>query len=248
MKPTRAVIDPVTLGVIALVAIGAFTWLAKPFGTKETRAAQRSAEVSAEVEKRVAASNAAEQAKAATISASVQEIGRANAAAPESPSKTFIGRETSWLTPLMPAPDPTAQLAAERRRIAVMEGRLEEANLLYATAEKSRADLLARATKAEAATAAAFAARRQADQDLAVMAEVNLALERRSNLQWAALACAGILAAFLWLNGVSPAKIGRAIADIRAGNAPGEAFGNVLPEWMHARVQAAARLAAPSKD
>lgn len=247
MKSTRAEVATAVLVVLAVVAVGA--WLFKPRKLDgESRRSDASAAASANVEQAVANAVAAEQAKAATVSASVQQIGVSAAGAPPSSQTAFIGREVSWLSPLLPSPDATAQLAAERRRLAVTEGRLEEANRLYASADKDRAALLARATAAEGATTKAFAARREADQALAEAAAANLALSRRSAQQWAAIGLLVALAGFLYFSGVSPSKIGRALAEIRAGTAPGDAFGSVLPEWMHARVQAAARLSVPSHD
>lgn len=244
---TRGEVATAVVVVLALVAVGA--WLFKPRKLDgESRRSDASAAASAQVEQAVANAVAAEQAKGAAVAASVQQIGVAAAEAPASPQTAFIGREVTWLSPLLPAADSSALLAAERRRLAVTEGRLDEANRLYAVADKDRAELLARAAKAEAATGKAFAARREADQALAEAAAANLALSRRSAQQWGAIGLLIVLAGFLYFTGVSPAKIGRAIAEIRAGSAPGDAFGSVLPEWMHARVQRAARLAVPSTD
>lgn len=233
--------------VLAVVAVGA--WLFKPRKLDgESRRSDASAAASAQVEAAVAAAIAAEQAKGATAAASLAQIGIAAADAPPSPQSAYIRREVAWLSPLLPAPDAGALLAAERRRLAVVEGRLDEAQRLYAAADKDRSALLARAAAAESATAQAFAARRAADTALAEAAAANLALARRSAQQWAAIGALVLLAGFLWLHGISPAKIGKALADIRAGRAPTDAFDTVLPEWIQSRVQRAARLAVPSTD
>lgn len=235
--------------VVVVAVLGLVGWLAKPrLLDGESRRADASAAASAQVETAVARAVAAEQAKGATVAASVQQIGLAAAAADPSPHTDYIIRESAWVAPLLPSPDAAAQLAAERRRLAMVEGRLDEARRLYATADKDRAALLARAERAEGATAKAFAARRQADAALAEAAAANLALKRRSAQQWLTIGALVILAVFLWLNGISPAKIGRAMADIRAGTSPAAAFDTVLPEWIQSRVNRAARLATPPAD
>lgn len=83
------------------------------------------------------------------ISASVNQIGVANSMAPESPSKDFIAKEVQFITPLLPTPDIKNLLEAEKRRIAVMEGRLEEADKLYKEARKENLELLKELTVAK---------------------------------------------------------------------------------------------------
>jgi hypothetical protein len=244
----RGAVDLVVIGaVVAVLAVGA--WLFKPRKLDgESRRADASAAASAQVEAAVATAVAAEQAKGATVAASVVQIGIAAADAPASPQSEYIRREAAWVAPLLPPPDPAALLAAERRRLAVVEGRLDEARRLYADADKERAAQIARAERSEAATAEAFAARRAADTALAEAAAANLALERRSRLQWAGIGLLAVIAVALWVTGLSPAKVGRAIGKIRAGEAPGEAFDDVVPLWLRDRVQTGARLAVPSID
>lgn len=77
------------------------------------------------------------------VSASLNQIGVANSMAPESPSKNFISKEVALTTPLLPAPSMEELLAAEKRRVAVMEGRIEEANKLYADSRKENGELIA---------------------------------------------------------------------------------------------------------
>lgn len=240
-------IATIVVVVLALGALGA--WLFKPRKLDgETRRAEASAAATAQVEQAVEQAVASERAKGAAVAASLQQIGIAAAAAPASPQTDYIGREAAWTAPLLPPPDAAAQLAAERRRLAVTEGRLDEARRLYSAAAQDRAALLARAERAETATAKAFSARRAADDALAEAAAANLALSRRSAQQWFCIVLLALLAGFLWINGVSPAAIGRALADIRSGVSPASAFDAVLPEWIHSRVNRAARLATPPSD
>lgn len=77
------------------------------------------------------------------VSASVNQIGVANEMAPDSPSKNFIRKEVQLVTPLLPAPNLTELLEAEKRRLAVMEGRYAEADKLYREENKENKKLLA---------------------------------------------------------------------------------------------------------
>lgn len=264
MNPTtrrRAEATVAVVVALAVIAVGA--WLFKPRKLDgESRRADASAAASAQVEAAVAktdaaaqATAAAERAKAATAAASITQIGIAAADAPPSPHTDFIRREVAWVSPLLPAPDAAALIAAERRRLAVVEGRLDEARRLYAAADKDRAALLDRATAAERARAAAelerdaaFGARRAADKAIGEAAAANLALARRSAQQWALIIALVVVALFLWLTNISPTKIGAALARIRAGELPGQAFDDVVPLWLRGRVQTGARLAVPSED
>lgn len=234
--------------VVALVGASAL-WLSKPRKLDgESRRADAGIEATAQLEAAHKAELAAKDAQAATAAASVAQIGVAAGDVPDSPAADFIRREVPVAASLLPKPDPAALLAAERRRIAVMEGRLAEVDRLYRAAYADAQKRGERVVAAERERDKALADRAEADRAISEVAAANLALERRSRQQWALVGLLGTLAVFLWFNGVSPAKIGRALADIRAGNTPGEAFGNVLPEWMHARVQRAARVAVPSED
>lgn len=156
--------------VIAIVALAGWLVpkLAPSFFDKRTKQAEQSQAASAQVEKAVAQAVRAEQATGAVVAASVQQIGVAAGQLPESPQREFIAREASLvIPPLLPAPDPAALLAAERRRVAILEGRLAEADKLYAIATRDSAKLLERAVKAEGRLAREFAERRAVDTELA---------------------------------------------------------------------------------
>jgi hypothetical protein len=76
------------------------------------------------------------------VAAGVTAIQTANNMAPDSPSKTFIQRESGYLLPLLPPPDYKSLFEAEKRRVSVMEGKIEEANKLYGKAEEKNTKLL----------------------------------------------------------------------------------------------------------
>ena len=166
--PRRA---EVATGTLLLIVLGATVLgfaLPKPkWLDSRSRDAAKSADASAQVEQAVAKAVEAEQAKGAVVAASVQQIGVAAGQLPESPQKTFIVRESGWVAPLLPPPDPAALLAAERRRVATLEGKVELADKLYARAAADNAALLARAVKAEARVVKELADRRAVDTELA---------------------------------------------------------------------------------
>jgi preprotein translocase subunit SecG len=125
------------LVVVAILGLGAL-WF-KP--TVEKIAAKQVDKVTTEL---LATDNAIDQ----KVSASVNQIGVANSLAPESPSKEFIAREVTLITPMLPVPSMEDLLAAEKRRLAVMEGRLAEANNLYGSARKDNEKLIAENVRA----------------------------------------------------------------------------------------------------
>lgn len=246
MKTRRAEIATGTLLVIAFgaIALGMFIRPRVPALDSRTRDAKASVEASAEVEKRHSEALAAEQAKGAKAAASVQQIGVAAGQLPDSPQREFIAREASLvIPPLLPAPDPKALIEAERRRVAILEGKLQLADRLYADATKDNAALIARATKAEAKLAAALAERRETDTRLVEAA----AYSRGKDAVIAALAAIIVLCVAGWifakLNGIGPRTLGMMSADLRAGHNPQEVLDRYVPVrlWKsvrHARVDA----------
>jgi uncharacterized protein YxeA len=125
----------VTLAVVAVIAvIGLAVLWFKP--TVQESNAQRVEEVTQSIETN-------DDAIDSKVSASINQIGVANALAPDSPSKTFIGKEVVLITPALPSPSMEDLLEAERRRVAVMEGRIAEANKLYGEAQVDISELIA---------------------------------------------------------------------------------------------------------
>ena len=222
--------------IIVVAAIGVIgAWIVKPklFPGDSRRAAQSTAATAALV--------AATDAPAAVAAASVAKIAEANAVAPASPSRDFISQEAPLALTLLPAPDPTALLEAERRRSAVMEGRLDEARRRYESAAKESADLRRERD-------AAIAARQAAD--LAI--EQAAAAEHARTMQAIGAGVLALLAAGAWLYtriySISPATLGSVAADIRSGANPISALNEHLAPRLHARVRRAAQLATDPKD
>lgn len=171
MKP-RSILGEVATTVLLVVSLVALAgWIGPKVlpsvFDKGTRQADQSADASAQVEQAVAKAVDAEQKKGAVVAASVAQIGVAAGQLPDSPQRTFIVRESGWVAPLLPPPDPVALLAAERRRVAILEGKLELADKLYAAAAKDNAATLARAVKAEARVVKELSDRREVDTELA---------------------------------------------------------------------------------
>lgn len=208
------------LVVLALALGGAGFALIAPKFSGDNRRADQSAAATAQLNTATDATIAAEQARSATAAASVVKIGEANAIAPESPARTFVAQEIPVALANLPAPDPAALLAAEKRKVAVLEGRLTEASALYATALTQAEQLQARAREAETALATARAERAAVDQRLAEVAAARAAAARQRNL---ALLAAGIVAAlWLWakITHFSPLQIASTVRDIRDGVEP----------------------------
>jgi hypothetical protein len=219
----------------ALAVLAGVAWLVKPslFPGASKRAAT-STEATAQLV-------AATDAQGASAAASVTKIGQANSDAPESPARSFIAQEVPVALSRLPTPDPKALLEAERRRSAVMEGRLDEARALYERTAKESAKL-----------------QRERDEALAARRAADLALEQAAAAEHARtvqLLAAGIVA-FLLLAGwiyskvysITPDAIGKIAADVRAGIAPLTALDTHLSPKLHARVSRAAKLATELKD
>jgi hypothetical protein len=219
--------------VLAVLAGGLF--VAKPswFPGASKRAA-KSTEATTKVEQAV-------DAQGAAVAASVVKIGEANAVAPESPSRAFIGQEVPVALARLPAPDAKALIEAERRRAAVMEGRLEEARKLYEVAAKQSERLQKERDEA-------FAARREADLAL----EKAAAVEHSRTMQMLGLGVVVVLLAAAWLYtriySISPETIGKVAADVRSGMNPISALNTHLSPRLHNRVRKAAKLATEPAD
>lgn len=225
-----------TLEVLLVVAIlGALGWAAKPtlFPGASKRAAASTA-ATANVE-------AATNAQGSSAAASVTKIGEANAAAPASPTREFISREIPVALAKLPAPDPIALIEAERRRVAVMEGHLEEARHLYESAAKQAAELQRERDQA-------MAARRAVDLEL----EQTAAAEHARTLQAIGLSAVALLVGAAWLYArlysISPTTLGRIAADVRSGAKPIDAMDTHLAPWLHHKVNRASRLATTPND
>ena len=183
----------------------------------------------------------AQKKQGAYVAASVQEIGVANAMAPESPSKAFISREVPVALSSLPSADPMALIEAERRRVAVMEGRLTEANRLYGE-EAVRAEKLA------SQLALAQEARRQADQALLEAAAAKKAKDQQMRIIMLIAGLLAVLWVYSYLTRLGPKSIGMIAADIRSGSHPIAALDSHVPDWLKSSVRKQAKLAQDIQD
>jgi hypothetical protein len=219
--------------LIVLAVIGAATFAIKPslFPGASRRAAQ-STQATAAVE-------AATTAQGATVAAGLTQIGTANTAAPSSPSRDFVSREVPYLLSMLPAPGAQALLEAEKRRVAVMEGRAEEARRLYESAA-------ARAEQLQRERDAALAARHAADLAL----EQAAAAEHARTMQAAGAAVLALLflAGWVWLkfHSVGIGHLGQLAADLKTpGVNPLAALDAIVDHRLHDKVKRAAKQFAP---
>lgn len=98
---------------------------------------------------------AAKEQVAANAAASVEASQRVNTNQPPGPLTTFVDRELGVALKLLPPPDAATALEVEKRRSAVLEGRVVDADKLYAKAfteaEAAKAEAARLKTEAEAA-------------------------------------------------------------------------------------------------
>ncbi len=228
---TKGVATVIVIVVVAILGMGG-AWLAKP--SWFPGASKRAANSTKATEELVKATDT----QGAFAAASVVKIGEANAIAPESPAKSFIAQEVPHTLSLLPAPDPKALIEAERRKAAVLEGRLDEARRLYEASAKEAAKL--QREKDEA-----LEARRNAD----LAHEKAAAAEHAKTLQMMGLGAIAFLLLAGWaytkFYSISPAKIGGILADIRAGVSPTQAFDTHINSWLHPQINREVRLATP---
>jgi hypothetical protein len=227
--------EATVLVVVIVAVIGLATWIFKPalFGGASKRAAQGT-QATAQLE-------AAHAAQGAAAAASVAKIGEANTAAPASPARDFITQEVPVALARLPSPDPAELLAAEKRRSAVMEGRLDEARRLYEQSAKTSARLQAERDEALAARRAADLAHEQA-----------AAAEHARTVQLLGAGVVVVLIGAAWLYtkvySIGPHTIGAIAADIRAKVDPLKALDTHLAPRLHARVRKAAKLSTEPTD
>jgi uncharacterized membrane protein YsdA (DUF1294 family) len=214
MKNKGSVILEVAL-VVALLGLGGL-WFKNQFFHGDTRRAEASQEATAVVKETVAVVDEAAKKQSAVAAASVVKIGEANAGAPESPEKSFITREVGVALANLEAPDQKALLEAERRRVAVMEGRLEEADKRYAAALGEAEKLRQEREKALRERELAFAERDAIDRKLSEVAAARRAREQQ--LFVIGLVAASFVALWVWtkFTHLSPWQVAKAVEDMRA--------------------------------
>lgn len=226
--------EATVLIIVAVAAVALLGFVVKPswFPGASKRAAQAT--------KATANLVSAVNEQSAVAAASATQIGVANTLAPDSPSKEFITREVPVLLSRLQPPDPKELIEAEKRRTAVMEGKLDVALKLYGESAKKSERLQAERDEA--------IAKRQAS-DLA--AEKAAAAEHAARLQSMGLALVALLILGVYIYSriysITPATLGKIAADVRSGIPPIQALdANVAPRFF-ARVQRAAKLATDFK-
>jgi hypothetical protein len=224
-----------TLVVLVVLAVAGLGWITVP---KWLDKRQRQAEASQQATMQLLE---AQRAQGASAAAGVTQIATANALAPESPARAFIAREADLTLTKLPAPAAAEVAQAEARRLAVMEGRLNEANRLYVTAHE-RADQLARDL------ARAVAAREAADRALLEAAAAARAAERTQRIMMGVAALVGVLWLYAYLTRLGPSSLGKIAADIRGGSHPVAALDFHVPDWLKPQVRRAAKLEMEIKD
>lgn len=177
----------------------------------------------------------------ASAAASVATIGAANNEAPDSPAKAFISREVPVALSQLPAPDPKALLEAEKRKVAVMEGRLEEADKLYG-------DVAKRAEKLQKERDEAIAEKRAADNALLEAAAAKAAAEQQRLIFLALAGSAIVVLIYVKVTHTSLPKMGEIMAAIRSGENPIQAIDRLTMPFLHAKINKYAKLATPTKD
>lgn len=205
---TRAAIPVLLLWLLGALGVGLF--VAKPkFLDKDSRKAATSvATTTALVD--------ASTLRGAFAAASVTAMVEANVAAPDSPARNFIAQEGKVALANLPAPDPQALIDAEKRKNAVLEGKLELTTQLY---EKA----LHQADGNASALARALAAKRGSDQALVQEAAERLGASRQARIAALVAICCLALWLYVKLTHLSPGAVAQAVVDMRAqaaGTAP----------------------------
>lgn len=226
------------LAAIALVALAG--WLgpkvAPKFFDSRTKDAEVSKDATAELEKRLAAEREADEKQDAVVSASVQVMGQAAAEAGDAPWAVFVAREAGHIRPLLPAPDYKALYAAEARKRAILEGKLELADKLYRDDAKKSEKLLAENAEFRAKLKRALEERRETDARLAEAA----AFSRGKDAVIGALAAGCVVLGLLWLyvklNGVSLRSLGVAVRGIKDGDDPVSSLDRILSLKQQAKI------------
>lgn len=241
---TRGTVLVETLVIVAVVGFATFifnpSWIP---GTASYRA-KKSARATQQVERTTTRVDDAVRSQGEEVAASLVKIGEANAEAPSSPSKDFISQEIPLVMSMVPYHAGSAALArAEARKVAVMEGRLDEARRLYETASAKAEKLQHERDVAVQQRDEAERKRREADQAFAEAA----AAEHARTVQLAGLALVALLIFGAWvyanIYGISTKTMGRIVADIRSGVPAVQAIDTLLAPRLHPSVKRAAQLA-----
>lgn len=234
MKSERGAVGlAVLIGAVVVAIFGTWFGVSRTTdkGVREAKAQQVATQQAREAERKLGAEAAA----------GVTQMGVANGMAPESPSRNYMTREITNVLGMLPAPDPMALLEAERRRVAVMEGQLKEANRLYGIQSEKAATLL---TERDSALKEQDAANLRASESAA---QALGAKQQRFIFILVALIFA---AAFVWrwINSVSPNALAEMRVDILNGVKPVQAMDSALNRLLQKKISKLAKQKRPLPD
>ncbi len=230
-KPNKASVAIVVIAVVALLGMAAGFFAPKLFNG-DSRRANQSQEATAHLDK-------AQQNKEGNVAASVTAIGQANADAPDSKEKEFIGKEVPLILSQLSPPDAQKLFEATARRAAVAEGNLALTNKLYGQATKDAMELTRELAQAKEE-------RKQVDLAISEAAAYKLGAERTKMALGIVIAVLVAIAAYLKIYGISTSNMGKIAADVRAGVSPITAIDTHLAPWLHSSVNKHSRLNTPT--
>lgn len=215
----RGVAVMAVVAVVAVLGLGAVLFKPK-FLHGDTRRA-------AEAAKTTEALLASQKKLSATAAASVVMIGEANTVAPDSPAKNFIAREVPVALSTLESPDPTALIEAEKRKNAVLQGKIDLIERLYGDQAKAVESL-------RRENAAVLAAKRASDAELAQVAAERLGAEKTAS-RWlfVAVACV-LLYLYTKFTHLGPSAISEAVSDMRK---QGDSAGITAIDGVTSRLQ-----------
>ncbi len=201
MKTSQRGVAPLVIVVVlAGIGLGLMAFKPKWLHGDSKRAAESAATTEALL--------ASQKKLSATAAASVAMIGQANATAPESREKEFVSREVPVALSLLEAPDPVALLAAERRKNAVLEGKVQVIEQLYGDQAKTNEAL-------RHENVIAIAAKRASDTELAQVAAERLGAEKTATRWMIVAGVCVLLYLYVKFTHIGPGAIAEAVSDMR---------------------------------
>jgi predicted DNA-binding protein len=157
------------------------------------------------------------KAKSASAAAGVAVVAQVAGTLPDTPARSAIVSETSIVQSKLEAPNPTEQLAAERRANAILTGNLEEARRLNTLAYQDSASMRDRTIAAETGRTKAEAQRDAIDTQLKESAAASLAAQNANN-RWK-LAVLALALLYIWtkFSHLSYGSLAEIAADVKKG-------------------------------
>ena len=220
----------VVAGVLALAA-----FMFKPRALDgDSRRADASVAASKDVEKAHDDKDKAVKQKSSEAAASVEVMSSVIAVLPESPEKTFLVEEGKVVKSKLEPPDPMELLAAEKRKVAILTGQVEEGHRLYALAFQHTKELEEKLSAADAKIAEKEAQREAVDLKLQQTASERLGAERQRNQILVALAVLVVLYLYTKVTHLSPNALAEAVKDIKGGTPGVQALDSVTTRTQQA--------------